>query len=198
MKSLSVENKVLIKDINLKLTNSFIIGENGSGKTTLMKSIYKEYTLNNSYIYYLSPETENMRVFKDYYPLSIIKKTIEANRNISENCQEIMTIIEKHFGNDLNKRIGKLSGGQKQLSNVLIMIFGDFDLVLIDELEKSLSKDKILILMDMISKYKKNSIKIFVTHDQDLLNKYQGYQKIVIKDKKIAKLTGNVLIEGVI
>ncbi|CAM9140484.1 ABC transporter domain-containing protein [Mycoplasma marinum] len=198
MNELTVGNRLLIKNINLKLENSIIIGENGAGKTCLLKAIYEQYSQSNGYIFYLSPETENTRVFNGYYPLEIIRRVIQNNKNIAPDLEKVMKLIKEHFGDDLNKKIGNLSGGQKQLTNILIGIFGDFDMLLMDELEKSLSKDKILILLKLISKHKKQCTKVFVTHDQSLFEIFDDYKKILIKDNEMQKLSGKIEIAEVI
>ncbi len=114
------------------------------------------------------------------------------NLNYAKNATKT---IYKKFGNDLDKKISKLSGGQKQIFKALMMIFGDFDLLLIDEFEKSLSEENTKFLLKLMDKYKKKAIKIFITHSQKIVDSHKQYQKILIKNKKLQKLNGIVDIE---
>ncbi|CAM9133626.1 ATP-binding cassette domain-containing protein [Mycoplasma marinum] len=198
MQNLQVANRVLVENINLKIENSIIVGTNGVGKTTLLKNMYRYCSNQNSKTYYLSAENDNINVFEHYKPLEIIEQVIKNNKNISKNTKEIMAELEENFKEISNQKISKLSGGQKQIFKALSMIFGEFDLLLIDEFEKSLTADMTNLLLELLEKYQTNATKIFITHSQKIVDFYENYTKILIKNKDI-KYTSNLFsIEDVI
>lgn len=135
----------LLKNINLKINNETIVifGNNGSGKTTLLKLIAKiikpSYgkiinNSNNISIVFQNPETHFLyptinKEIESYIKNSINKKN---NKNLKEEIiSKFSNIIE--FENYLFKSPFELSEGEKRRFTLLLAIFSQSDLLLLDE-----------------------------------------------------------------
>lgn len=124
------------------------------------------------------------------------KKAIDSNWEAQLNEDLSNFIKEKDFAPDLNTLVGKLSGGQRQLLNVLIALkFEHSDngcrLLLLDEHLTSLDvviQKQVMLLIEKLTnegnkKTPRNTTIVMVTHDFEYALKYSD-RIIVIKSGK--------------
>jgi len=192
--SYSTKENIIFKNLNLTIDlNKNVIGllgSSGKGKSSLMKLLIRMYNYEGN-IYIDNVNIKNIQ--NEYIRKNIVyinqttklfDKTIYENilygcENV-DNCNEYLSeifkfpYIKKLFENfDFEKSIGnngdKLSGGQKQIINIVNGIIQPSKIVILDEptnaLDKNLKKDLIDLILHF-KKFKKNII--IITHDDDL------------------------------
>lgn len=186
-------DKKIFENFNLELKTDKIIGivgSSGKGKSTLVKLLIKLYNYDgNIYI-------DDVNI-KKICPIYIRKNIVYVHQNsklfdkkIDDNlfygCDNL-NICNKYFKDilkyekikelyktiDLNKKAGfngeNLSGGQKQIINIINGLVSPSKIVILDEptnaLDIELKKDVINMIKDF-KKYKKAII--IITHDTDI------------------------------
>ncbi|MBF0715754.1 ATP-binding cassette domain-containing protein [Gemelliphila palaticanis] len=185
--SLKIGQKELIKNISFKIDSGkilAIIGENGVGKTTFINYILnninkkndKIITENKNNIVGYVPQFRNFDVEN---PLSVyeflslpLKQKIfpwlsnKEKRNIDNLINELGISYLK------NKRIGELSGGEKQKVYLAQALIREPNILLLDEFTASLDKKSELEFMNIIKDITKNRqiITLCITHEISLIN----------------------------
>ena len=194
-KDLYIDNKLLIKKINMNIyygDKICIIGKNGTGKTTLIKEIvrYVENDLNDDYI------KVGSNINLGYIPQEIIfnnpKMSIyEYSRLFFEGDEHILrsALFKFHFfGEDINKKIEKLSGGEKVRLKLFELIQKNANLLIFDEPTNHIDIETRTILEDAIKEFKGTFL--CVSHDRYFINKV--INKIYsIENNKINYYIGN-------
>lgn len=146
-----------------------LLGRNGSGKSTLLKILfgslkpkYKHLKLDGKLfqtgfitgrIAYLSQEFS----VPGYLELKMVVK-LYANKYAAE-LLDIPLITE-----NLDRRIGDLSGGQRRLVECLLVIYSDADYILLDEPFSQLSPAMIEEMKFHIARFKKEKGFIVTDH----------------------------------
>lgn len=132
----------ILQSVYIKLQTGRItglLGRNGSGKSCLLKSImglmpteWQSVRVNGNYVEkpYQQPGLIRYLPQHPFVPPSL---TIQAafewyGVNMDEIAQEYATIAKLK-----NQRIGKLSGGEKRLAEILLILKSDAAFVLLDE-----------------------------------------------------------------
>lgn len=195
-----------------------LLGRNGSGKTTLFELIYGKLNpskgrilINNIDIRKLTksereiyikenilymPQSfqlfENMTVFEN------IKLSIGENADYSKVEEYLKKYDIYQF---INKKVSKLSSGERQKVLIIIMLFNNANVLLIDEPTSNLSSEAVeLFLQDIVSLSKEKLI-IMISHyekdsnhlsdmiirlESDNLVEKQGecYKNACIKEKR--------------
>lgn len=202
--SLSYGKKNIINNLSFNVQKAdyiAIIGRNGSGKSTLLKyilnlddkikvskesKIYKGEIFNKKgKIGYLSqnisfsnlnfPATVNEVISSGYIYMNINKKAKKEKLN---------AILKELKIEDLkNKKIGNLSGGQRQKVLIARTIIGGKELIILDEPVSSIdetSKKEIYDILDKINK--EGTTIIMITHDLD--DAITRAKKIILLDEE--------------
>jgi macrolide transport system ATP-binding/permease protein len=182
--SLFADNKALIKNATFKVKKGKkvgVIGDNGCGKTTLLREILKK-------------ENENINVANNvivgYFDQNqgILKKDRSILENVRENCsynQSFVRINLNNFGfkgEDVNKLVSSLSGGEKVKVALCKILLCDNNLLILDEPTNYLD----IKAMEELEKALINTEKtvILVCHDRKFIGNICDYI-IEIKDKCI-------------
>jgi ABC-type bacteriocin/lantibiotic exporter with double-glycine peptidase domain len=187
-------NKYLYNNFNLKLElNNKIIGifgNSGVGKSTFAKLLIKMYKFNgnilmdNININNLDPEyirknityvNQNNKLFDRKIIDNIFYgcKDKDCNNKLKEimKFKNINNLLEKINVNNNAGLLGdSLSGGQKQVINVINGLILESKIIILDEPTNSLDinlKMEIIELIKYFKKYKKTII--IITHDKDLI-----------------------------
>ncbi len=184
--------KNILNKVNLYIkpgTKVAIFGKSGSGKSTLIKLLLGFYSIESGIISLNGKNIKEIPLEDLRKHVSVVNQNIKLfDKTIFENMvygneQEISEEeIEKIIGNPnifenvsngLNSEVGtsgsKLSGGQKQIINVVRAILKDAPVLILDEPTSALdqyTKKKILNIIKNI----KNKIVIIITHDKDILD----------------------------
>lgn len=168
--NLTYDEKILLEDAHLQCNSKIIklTGRNGCGKTTLLNAIYNctydgEISINEN-------NFEDIKVcrqvisyipqfgkFVDFATVKYHFKLIKAD------CNRAINLI--HTFDDtikLNSRINKLSGGQKQIVNIVLGLMKKSEFLMVDEPFNNLSEKNIAILENIFQNESRSMI--IVTH----------------------------------
>ena len=183
-------------------------GENGAGKTTFLKILglldkkyHGQYILDGTDVASMNPkQLAQLRnslfgfVFQDYQLLE--GETVYENIRVPllysekwkrhERKARIQNICEDLELQDLmKKRVGSLSGGEKQRVAVARAIVNDPGIIILDEPTNALSsrlKSKVMAYLEEMADH--NKILIIVTHDPSAVDK-QRYLRYEIQNGTI-------------
>ena len=178
-------NNILIDNLNLDILKKeriCIIGKNGKGKSTLLKLLADRLKPLSGTIK-KHPELEiGYFVQSDVAQLNdestIYDSVVSANTNMPQLARNICGAM-MFSGNDMNKKIKVLSGGEK--SRVLLgkILAKPAHLLLLDEPTNHLDLESTESLIDAINNFKGSVI--IVTHNEQLLHSVA--QKLIIFDR---------------
>lgn len=185
--------KVIFKDVNLNLNygeKACLIGENGSGKSTLIKIILGQD------INFDGKMKLGTSIKIGYIPQNIIfednEKTVldyfSEENNFSET--EARNKLAKYGFRQENvfKRLGKLSGGEKVRIILMKLIQKDINFLILDEPTNHIDIDTREILEEALKEYK--GTVLFVSHDRFFINAIAN-RVLNIEDCKIKSYYGN-------
>jgi len=167
-----------------------IIGPNGAGKSTLVRILTKnekadegEVKIGKSVKYaYLEQEVtfenEDKTVLEEV--CDKLKFTLQSGRNI---------LGKYMFSNeDVFKKIGMLSGGEKSRLRLLLEMQKDINLLILDEPTNHLDITSREQLEHSISLF--NGTIIFISHDRHFINKF-AKTIFDVRNQKVIKYNGN-------
>lgn len=191
----SFKEKMLLSDIYLSCEQGEIVGllgRNGSGKSTLLKIIFGVEPAENKFI---RIENKVLRTVSDsrnlinYLPQSnflhenlkvriLIKLFLPGNRatKLLEN-EHIRTMLEKKFG--------VLSGGEKRIVEIFLLLYSEARFILLDEPFEGVSTMVREVLMQSI--YEEKGRKGFIITDHDYENVLKIADKILFLQDGILK-----------
>lgn len=198
--SKKIEDKVILKDIDLQLLQGQCLalkGSNGSGKTTLIKIVLG---LDKNYHGQVNCIDFNKSNDIGYVPQDIVLfDELSALDNLKIFCskkldkkifQEKLKFYSSVFdlNSILNKRVFKLSGGRKRLINILVVLFYEPNVMLFDEPIVGLDEITINKLTDLLNVMKKDKIMMITSHREEFLSK--------VCDRYLLLSEGFVMKEG--
>lgn len=179
----SYKHNHVLKGINLDLNKTGIIallGPNGSGKTTLLKSILGmvipdsgNITINGEQILgkftYRNQIGYLAQILK--FPENLkVSELIELIKNLKDKPSRAEKLIEIFdLESELDKKMGALSGGNKQKVNIVLALMHDDPIIILDEPSAgldplSIRKLKSLLLLEK----KRDKLIILTTHIMSL------------------------------
>jgi len=150
-----------------------LIAANGVGKTTLFNVIAEKYPLQRGAInfghkvrYALFDQDQNAALDLN---ASIFDNIVQCTREVSE--QTIRTFLGSFlFSNDdINKKVGVLSGGEKNRVGMVQVLLQQANLLFLDEPTNHLDIPSKELLLNALQKYQGTIL--FVSHDRDFVNK---------------------------
>lgn len=192
-----------------------IVGKNGAGKSTLLRILLKQLEIDSG--------TLNIGEFKIGY-FDQQRAMLDESKNLIEtfcpNGGDRVDVKGKNlhvFGylknflfpkEDVNKKIGVLSGGEKNRVALALLFTQNVDCLILDEPTNDLDIPTINILEEYIQSF--GGAVIFVSHDRYFVDKiakklyvfkgegkieesYQNYSEYLEIEKELAELT---LLEG--
>lgn len=104
---------------------------------------------------------------------------------------DTVSSLAQQFGIPLDKPVGLLSGGQRQMLALLMTVQKDIDLLLLDEPTSALDAKNCQYMMQGIEKliHQKNIHVICISHDPDLIDQYGKYKlEVVVDDQGMRKV----------
>ena len=189
----SFDEKVIFQNANMFLTYGekvSLIGKNGSGKSTLIKMILG---IDKAYSGKLKIGTS---IKLGYIPQNIIFENI--NQTILEYFMEESNLSETQArcklakygfrGEDVFKKIGKLSGGEKVRLILIKLIQKDVNFLILDEPTNHIDIDTREILEEALKQY--TGTVLFVSHDRFFINK-TATRILNIEENQIKSYYGN-------
>lgn len=191
---LEVENlsigydKPLIENINFKMRGYDklgIIGGNGTGKTTLIKTIMNHIpALSGQYRFYKDIKIgyfdQNQTHLDERLTIFQTISSIYPNKTLYEVRSDIAKVL--FTGEDADKRVSVLSGGEKVRLSILLLMLEEPELLILDEPTNHLDIDTKNVVEDVFDAYVGPII--FISHDRYFINKV-ATKIISIKDTLI-------------
>ena len=188
--TLSVNKDILLDNVSFKVKRNkkiALIGENGCGKTTLIKEIIK----NNN------PKVKiNPRVRIGYFDQS--QEILDNQKSILDNIKKDSSFDETFIrinlnlfgfkGDDVYKKVGILSGGEKVKVSLCKIILEDNNFLILDEPTNYLDIVSIKALEESLQNTDKTML--IVSHDRAFINTVCN-DIIEIKNNKIEEFSGN-------
>jgi len=186
---LKIDNQLLIENINIKINYNnkiCIMGPNGCGKSTLIKKIIE----NND---------SNIKIGSNV-SIGYIPQEIEFNENktILEYARKYFTGEESHlrsalskfyfYGENVFKKITKLSGGEKVRLKLFELIQCNNNCIILDEPTNHIDIQTKEVLETALKEYK--GTVIFISHDRYFINKLAN-KILYIENKTIKEYIGN-------
>jgi ABC-type multidrug transport system fused ATPase/permease subunit len=181
----------VLKDFNYTIEPGkkvAIIGKVGSGKSSLLKMILKLSYPNNGQVL-IDGMNLPYDVTRDY--VSYIGQTpILFNRSLYDNIvygtkstkSDVNKLLKEYnlegvFGNRLlsdnvGKGGSKLSGGQRQIVIILRTMLRNTPIILLDEPTTALDDENKKLIMDIIFKVFKAKTIVMITHDNEIINRF--------------------------
>jgi len=139
----SFGTRQVLTDIFLTCTKGEIIGllgRNGSGKSTLLKIIFGSMSADTKYVRVGTKLIDGLydnRNLINYLPQdSFMPNHLKISKIISLFCDESnaeLIIANEHVRPFIDKRTKQLSGGEKRLVEIFLIIHSDAKYILIDE-----------------------------------------------------------------
>ncbi|MBD7916626.1 ABC transporter ATP-binding protein, partial [Clostridium sp. Sa3CUN1] len=176
-----------------------ILGKNGAGKTTLVNTIIGVNNLglkgkvlfngiNSTNINMYKLRKDNIAIMmqgeiipsifvKDYIFKYINKEIFDKNLNYSEFKSIFVSELFDIY-KILDKKIDKLSSGEKQMVSLLITLFKKADLYILDEPTSNIHNELSELVINFLEKFKKDKIIIIISHDDKM--KYIFDKEIVL------------------
>ncbi|MBQ9122779.1 MAG: ABC-F family ATP-binding cassette domain-containing protein [Lachnospiraceae bacterium] len=164
--------------IFLKNDRVGILGPNGCGKSTLMKMIMGIEAPDEGQI------TIGQTVKIGYYAQMIGEKEMNPNRKVIDYVKDVAEYIETEEGKITASRmlerflfegedqyglIGKLSGGERRRLNLLRVLMGNPNVLILDEPTNDLDISTLTILEDYLDHFQ--GIVIVVSHDRYFMDR---------------------------
>ncbi|EOR96221.1 ABC transporter ATP-binding protein [Arcticibacter svalbardensis MN12-7] len=183
-------DKQILNDIFISCKPGQIIallGRNGSGKSTLLKIIFGSLSADNKFI-----KVDDRKIDSLYQKRKLIHYL--AQDNFLPNHVKIKNIIRCFcdtknaaliMGNDLiipflQKKVNQLSGGEKRIMEILLVVHSNVKYVLLDEPFNGSSPLHIEIIKELIKEHSKN--KGFIITDHDYKNVLDISSTVILMD----------------
>ncbi len=179
--SKSFDDKVLLKDFTyvfLKDDRIGFVGKNGSGKSTLMKMIIGESKPDNGEIVigqtvkigYYAQELTETEMPPDQKVIDYIKDVAEYVQT-EDGSISASQMLERFLfeGKDQYGLLKKLSGGERRRLNLLKVLMGAPNVLILDEPTNDLDIATLTVLEDYLDRFP--GIVIVVSHDRYFLDR---------------------------
>ncbi|MSZ20183.1 MAG: ATP-binding cassette domain-containing protein, partial [Actinobacteria bacterium] len=200
--SYSVPGRELLVDITLRLgpgDRIGLLGANGTGKTTLMKLI----------LGLISPDSGRVKRGKTVVPAILSQEVRELDEFADQRIFELIAREKRTFVVDkkevgisqlveqlgftslqLQTPIGDLSGGQRRRLQLLRLLFGEPNLLILDEPTNDLDTDMLAQVEDLLDSWP--GTLIVVSHDRYLLERVTDMQYALLGDGALRHLPRGV------
>jgi ATPase subunit of ABC transporter with duplicated ATPase domains len=167
-----------------------LLGDNGTGKTTLIQLILGRLQAvcggvnlaESARIGYIEQEIS----FKDEN--ATVLQTFRDDAMVNEN--EARRQLARYYirGDEIHKRLSSLSGGERVILKLAMLMRHEINLLILDEPTNHLDIDTKELLEEALADYK--GTLLFISHDRYFINKIAS--KIVrIEDKRLVCYNGN-------
>jgi len=200
--SYSIAEKNLLTDITWRLgpgDRVGLVGVNGAGKTTLLKlltgaltptkgRVKRGKTVN---IAILTQDVQELEEFADERIFALIAR--EKSTFVVDKKEVSTTQLVEQLGftkEQLQTPIGELSGGQKRRLQFLRLLFGEPNVLILDEPTNDLDTDILTAMEHLLDSWP--GTLIVVSHDRYLLERVTDDQFALLGDGSLRHLTGGI------
>lgn len=205
------KNKTIFENLNMLIKPNnkiIIIGKSGTGKSSLLKVLLGFYKISKGKIIYNNSSLYNLNIDNlrsqitlcDQYPKlfdNSVLYNIKYSTNKTDN--DVIEFIKKNKINNIQKIIKmksigingyKISGGQRQMINIMKCFLKDSKIIFMDEPSSSLDDYHFNILNKLIDN-NKNKTFIIISHDKRI-NKLKNFNTYKLVNKKLKKVINNI------
>ena len=197
-----IDSKQILNDITLRLgpgDRIGLVGPNGAGKTTLLRLILGK----------ISPTSGRVKLGKTVVPAILSQEVLELDEFGDQRIFELIarekktfTVNKKEVGiSQLIEQLGftslqlqtpvsDLSGGQKRRLQLLRLLFGEPNLLILDEPTNDLDTDLLAQVEDLLDSWP--GTLIVVSHDRYLLERVTDMQYALLGDGALRHLPRGV------
>ena len=170
-----IGNRQILNDVFLSCEPGQIIGllgRNGSGKSSLLKIIFGSLSADNKFISINHKKVDSLyesRKLIHYLPQdNYLPNHIKIKSIIQCFCSKISAAIlveDDLIKPFLGRKIKQLSGGERRIVEILLMVYSDAEFLLFDEPFNGVSPLCIDVLKEIIIKHSSNKGIIITDHD---------------------------------
>lgn len=182
-------NRVLMENVNFTIKPGdkvAIVGENGTGKSTLLRDIYlnekNSIIVNeNAVIEYLTQNVDTS--FEEFDRVENLFEKVGI-----KDKEEMKSYLEKYCLSQeiLNSKVSSLSGGEKNLLQLVKLAIGNANMLLLDEPTNHLDTYAQIALEKAINEF--NGTVLMVSHDFYTIVNCTDYI-LLIEDKNIRQMS---------
>ena len=200
--SYEIDSQQILNNVTLRLgpgDRIGLVGPNGAGKTTLLRLILGE----------LSPTSGRVKLGKTVVPAILSQEVLELDEFGDQRIFEVIAREKKTF--TVNKKevgifqlieqlgftslqlqtpVSDLSGGQKRRLQLLRLLFGEPNLLILDEPTNDLDTDMLAQVEDLLDSWP--GTLIVVSHDRYLLERVTDMQYALLGDGALRHLPRGV------
>ena len=200
--SYEIDSKQILNNVTLRLgpgDRIGLVGPNGAGKTTLLRLILGK----------ISPTSGRVKLGKTVVPAILSQEVLELDEFGDQRIFELIarekktfTVNKKEVGiSQLIEQLGftslqlqtpvsDLSGGQKRRLQLLRLLFGEPNLLILDEPTNDLDTDMLAQVEDLLDSWP--GTLIVVSHDRYLLERVTDMQYALLGDGAVLHLPRGV------
>ncbi|MFM6980914.1 MAG: ABC-F family ATP-binding cassette domain-containing protein [Micrococcales bacterium] len=194
--------KQLLQDVTWRIgpgDRLGLVGVNGAGKTTLLKLLTNEIKPTQGRVKrgktvataILSQDVRELDEFADERIFTLISR---EKKYFEVNGKEVgITQLVEQLGftsAQLQTPISDLSGGQRRRLQLLRLLFGEPNVLILDEPTNDLDTDMLAAVEDLLDSWP--GTLIVVSHDRYLLERVTDQQYALLGDGHLRHLTGGV------
>lgn len=208
----------LFKNVSLELTPGviyFIQGKNGSGKSTFFRilqgDLYGEEEATGSF----GMENDVYNIVQSYVPVQFTQHVGVVHQDVDTmlayqftalqnmqfacmgryprvallpNAEQLIMLLES-YAIDPYKPAYLLSGGQRQLLAILMVLQKEMKVLLLDEPTAALDAKNSVVVMDHLYSItmSKQIAMLLITHDQDILRKYAHNPRLCFSENEVGE-----------
>ena len=176
-----------------------LLGRNGSGKSTLLKIIFgslyteKRYVKINNFVIQGLSENRNQLVYlpqHTFFPAHTRIKTL-ARLLLNKEAERKFSALSKPYFST-NKRVNELSGGERRIAELLLLILSSAKYILLDEPFNGLAPLQKEFIKSLILEESRQ--KGFIITDHDYRNILDISQRLVfLKDGRLSPIKADEL-----
>ena len=198
----SIEGRKILTDVTWRLgpgDRVGLVGVNGAGKTTLLKLIDGQLNPTSGRIkrgktVKIAILSQDVRELDEFHGERIFQLIARERSTFNVNKKEVsVTQLVEQLGfsqAQLQTPIEDLSGGQRRRLQFLRLLFGEPNLLILDEPTNDLDTDILAAMEDLLDGWP--GTLIVVSHDRYLLERVTDNQFALMGDGKLRHLTGGV------
>ncbi len=200
--SYSIAEKHLLTDVTWRLgpgDRVGLVGVNGAGKTTLLKLLTGALTpdagrVKRGKTVNIAILTQDVQELEEFANDRIFELIAREKTTFVVDKQEVSTTqLVEQLGftkQQLQTPIGELSGGQKRRLQFLRLLFGEPNVLILDEPTNDLDTDILTAMEHLLDSWP--GTLIVVSHDRYLLERVTDNQYALLGDGSLRHLTGGI------